>query len=163
MSGGHRAITSCMTRRIVPLAAACVAALVAALPAAAKTPPPITVAKVGIEVARLGLAVGDIQTATSKCTSKACLSKSYTAYYTEARTLDGALQALWTAAGKSGPCASAVANAGAGFDSLTANYHSLEAATLKNDKAAATAAYGQIQAKTPRLTAVVSSFKTKCR
>ena len=77
--------------------------------------------------------------------------------------LDGALQALWKAAGESGACAAAVANAGAGFDSLTANYHSLEAATLKNDKSAATKAYGQIQAKTPRLTAIVSSFKTKCR
>ena len=38
-----------------------------------------------------------------------------------------------------------------------------DAATLKNDKSAATKAYGQIQTKTPRLTAIVSSFKTKCR
>jgi hypothetical protein len=143
-----------MTKRIVPLVAACIAVLVGALPAAAKTPPPTAVAKVGIEVAKLGLAVGGIDTATSKCTSKPCLS-----FF----SVDGALQALWTAAGKSGPCASAVVNAAAGFDSLAGNYHSLEAATLKNDKSAATNAYGQIQTKTPRLTAIISSFKTKCR
>jgi len=47
----------------------------------------------------------------------------------QGEALDGALQALWTAAGKSGPCASAVVNAASGFDSLTANYHGLEAAT----------------------------------
>jgi hypothetical protein len=152
-----------MTKRIIFLTAACIAALVAVLPAAAKTPPPAAVAKVGIEVAKLGLASGDIDTATSKCTSKACLSKSYTAFYTQAHVLDGALQTLWKAAGQSGPCAAAAVNAGAGFDSLTANYHSLEAATLKNDKAAATKAYGQIQTKTPLLTAIISSFKTKCR
>src|SRR5205814_10476077 len=124
-----------MTKRIVPVsfAAACIGALVAVLPAVAKTPPPIVVAKVGIEVAKLGLASGDIDTATSKCTTKACLSKSYKAFYTQAHTLDGSLQALWTATGKSGPCASAVVNAAAGFDSLTGSYHSLEAATLKND------------------------------
>jgi hypothetical protein len=154
-----------MTKRIIPLAAACiaVAVLVGVAPAAAKTPPPIVVAKVGIEVAKLGLAAGGIDTATSKCTSKPCLSKSYTAFYKQAHILDGALQALWRAAGKSGPCASAVVNAAAGFDSLTANYHSLEAATLKNDKSAATKAYGQIQTKTSRLTAIIRSFKTKCR
>lgn len=152
-----------MTKRIIPLAAACIAALVAVLPAAAKTPPPIAVARVGIEVAKLGLASGGIDTATSKCTSKACLSKSYAAFYVQAHTLDGALKALWTAAGKSGACASAVVNAAAGFDSLTGNYHSLEAATLKNDKPAATNAYGQIETQTPRLTAIISSFKTKCR
>jgi hypothetical protein len=140
-----------MTKRIVPLAAACIAVLVGVPPAAAKTPPPTVVAN------------GGIDTATSKCTSKPCLTKSYTAFYKQAHILDGALQALWTAAGKSGPCASAVVNAAAGFDSLTANYHSLEAATLKNDKPAATKAYGQIQTKTPRLTAIISSFKTKCR
>ncbi|MGZ4381511.1 MAG: hypothetical protein ACXVZN_07440 [Gaiellaceae bacterium] len=152
-----------MTKRIVPLAAVCIAALVAVLPAAAKTPPPALVAQVGIEVAKLGLATGDIDTATSKCTTKACLSKSYTAFYTQARVLDSALKALWNAAGQSGACASAVVNAAAGFDSLVGNYHSLEAATLKNDKSAATKAYQQIQIKTPRLTAIVSSFKTKCR
>jgi hypothetical protein len=152
-----------MIKRIVLLAATCIASLVAVLPAAAKTPPSIVVAKVGIEVAKLGLAAGDIDTATSKCTSKACLSKSYAAFYAQAHTLDGALQALWKAAGQSGPCASAVVNAAAGFDSLIGNYHSLEAATLKNDKSAATKAYGQIQTKTPRLTTIVSSFKTKCR
>jgi hypothetical protein len=151
-----------MTKRIVPLAVACIAALVAVLPAAAKTPPPTTVAKVGIEVAKLGLASANIDTATSKCTSRACLSKSYSAFYKQAQVLDGALQALWKAAGESGPCATAAANAGAGFDSLTASYHSLEAATLKNNKAAATKAYAQIEAKTPRLTAIISSFKTKC-
>jgi hypothetical protein len=133
------------------------------LPAAAKTPPPAAVAQVGIEVAKLGLASGGIDTATSKCTSKACLSKSYTAFYTQAHAVDGALQALWKAAGQSGSCAAAAVNAGAGFDSLTANYHSLEAATLKNDKPAATKAYAQIETKTPRLTAIISSFKTKCR
>jgi hypothetical protein len=152
-----------MTKRIVLLTAVCIAALVAVLPAAAKTPPPTLVAKVGIEVAKLGLASGNIDTATSKCTSKACLSKSYAAFYTQAHVLDGALQTLWKAAGQSGPCASAVVNAAAGFDSLTGDYHSLEAATLKNDKSAATKAYGQIQIKTPRLTAIISSFKTKCR
>jgi hypothetical protein len=152
-----------MTKRIALLAAACIAALIAVLPAVAKTPPPLVVAKVGIDVAKLGLAVGDIDTATSNCTSKACLSKSYTAFYAQAHSLDSALQALWKATGESGPCASAVVIAAAGFDSLTANYHSLEAATLKNDKSAATKAYGQIQTKTPRLTAIVSSFKTKCR
>jgi hypothetical protein len=152
-----------MTKRIVPLAAACIAALVAVLPAAAKTPPPTAVAKVGIEVAKLGLASGDIDTATSKCTSKACLSKSYSAFYAQAHTLDGALHALWAATGKSGACASAVVNAAAGFDSLTGNYHSLETATLNDDRPAATKAYGQIQAKTPRITAIISSFKTKCR
>jgi hypothetical protein len=152
-----------MTTRIVFLTVACIAAVVVVLPAAAKTPAPAAVATVGIEVAKLGIASGNIDTATSKCTTKACLSKSYTAFYTQAHTLDGALQALWKAAGESGPCAAAVATAGAGFNSLTANYHSLEAATLNNDRSAATTAYGQIQAKTPRLTAIVSSFKTKCR
>ena len=152
-----------MTKQIALLAAACIAALVTVLPAVAKTPPPAAVAKVGIEVAKLGLASGNIDTANSKCTSKACLSKSYTAFYKQAHSLDGALQALWKAAGESGPCASAVANAGAGFDSLTASYHSLETGMLNNDKSAATRAYGQIQAKTPRITAIVSSFKTKCR
>ena len=152
-----------MTKRIALLAVACIAALAAVLPAAAKTPPPTAVAKVGIEVAKLGLAAGGIDTATSKCTTKACLSKSYAAFYTQAHTLDGALQALWKAAGQSGPCASAVVAAAAGFDSLVGNYHSLEAATLKNDRPAATKAYGQIQSKTPRLTTIVNSFKTKCR
>lgn len=152
-----------MTKRIVLISATCLVALVAVLPAAAKTPPPAAVAQVGIEVAKLGLASGGIDTATSKCTSKACLSKSYTAFYTQAHAVDGALQALWKASGQSGACAAAAVNAGAGFDSLVANYHSLETATLKNDKAAAKQAYGQIEAKTPRLTAVISSFKTKCR
>ena len=119
--------------------------------------------QVGIEVAKLGLATGNIDTATSKCTTKACLSKSYAAFYTQAHVLDGALQGLWKAAGESGACAAAAVNAGAGFNSLTANYHSLETATLKNDKAAAKQAYAQIETKTPRLTAVISSFKTKCR
>jgi hypothetical protein len=152
-----------MTKRILPLAAACLAALVAALPAAAKTPSPTAVASVGIEVARLGLAAGNIDTATSKCTSKACLSKSYIAFYAQAKTLDNALHSLWSSAGKSGPCAAAVVDAASGFDSVTGNYHSLQAATLKSDKAAATKAYGQIQAKTVRLTAIITSFKTKCR
>ena len=114
-------------------------------------------------MAKLGLATGAIDTATSKCASSACLGRSYTAFYKQAHVLDGALEALWNAAGKTGPCASAASNAGAGFDSLTASYHRLEAATLKNDKPAATTAYEQIQTKTPRLTAIVSSFKTKCR
>ncbi len=160
---GRRPDIERMTKRIVSLTAACIAAVVVVLPAAAKTPPPTLVAAVGIEVAKLGLATGNIDTATSKCTTKACLSKAYTAYYTQAHVLDGALQALWNTAGKSGPCAAAVVNAAAGFDSLTRDYHSLEAATLKNDKPAATKAYGQIQAKTPRLTAIINSFKTKCR
>ena len=152
-----------MRRAFWALVACAAASTTGALPAAAKTPPPTVVAKVGIEVAKLGLAAGGIDTANSKCTSKPCLSKSYAAFYKQAHILDGALQALWTAAGKSGPCASAVVDAAAGFDSLTGNYHSLEAATLKNDKSAATKAYGQIQTKTPRLTAIISSFKTKCR
>jgi hypothetical protein len=152
-----------MLKRIVLLAVAGVAALAVVLPAAAKSPPPAAVAKVGIEVAKLGLATGNIDKATSSCTSKACLSKSYAAFYAQAHIVDSTLEALWTAAGKSGPCAAAVVNAAAGFDSLTTSYHSLEAATLKSDKSAATKAYGQIQAKTPRLTAIISSFKTKCR
>jgi hypothetical protein len=152
-----------MNTRILPVAAACLAALVVVLPAAAKTPPPAVVAQVGIEVAKLGLATGNIDTATSKCTTKACLSKAYDAFYKQAHVLDGALENLWKAAGQTGQCAAAAANAGAGFDSLTADYHSLEAATLANNRAAATKAYGRIQAKTPRLTAIVSSFKTKCR
>ncbi len=150
-----------MTTRILSLAVACIAALVVVLSAAAKTPAPAVVG--GIEVAKLGLATSGIDTATSKCRTKSCLSKSYAAFYAQARSVDTSLKVLWSAAGKSGPCASAAVNAGAGFDSLTANYHSLEAATLKNDKPAATAAYGQIQTKTPRLTAILSSFKTKCR
>ena len=105
---GRRPDKQPMTKRIVLLTAACIAALVAVLPATAKTPPPNLVAKVGIEVAKLGLATGDIDTATSKCTSKACLSKSYTAFYKQAHVLDGALQTLWNAAGQSGPCATAV-------------------------------------------------------
>lgn len=152
-----------MNTRALSIVAACLAALVAALPAASKTPPPSVVANVGVQVAQLGLAAGRVDTADSKCSTAACLSKSYNAFYAQARTLDRALEALWNAAGRSGACAAAAANAGAGFDSLTKNYHSLEAALLKNDKAAANAAYGQINAKTPRLTAVVSSFKTKCR
>ena len=152
-----------MTTRILSLAAACIAALVVVLPAAAKTPAPAVVGGVGIQVAKLGLAASGIDRATSKCTTKSCLSKSYAGFYAQARSVDASLKALWSAAGKSGPCASAAINAGAGFDSLTVNYHSLEAATLKNDKSAATAAYGQIQTKTPRLTAIISSFKTKCR
>lgn len=72
--------------------------------------------------------------------------------------LDSVLQA-----GRSGLCASVAVNAAAGFDSLTGNYRSLEAATLKNDTAAAKSAYGQIQSKTPRVTATLNSFKTKCR
>ncbi len=152
-----------MRERVALLIVACIAALVAVLPATAKTPPPTAVAKVGIEVAKLGLAAEGIDTATSKCTTKPCLQKSYNAFYAQAHTLDGALESLWKAAGQSGACASAAATAGAGFDSLTSSYRSLEAATLKNDKAAATTAYAQIEAKTPRVDAVVSSFKTRCR
>ena len=152
-----------MNRRIVTISMACIVALVAALPAAAKTPPPSVVARVGIEVAKLGLASGGVDKAISKCTSKACLSKSFNAYYKQAHVLDAALEALWTAAGRSGQCASAAANAGAGFDSVTSDYHSLEAAAMKGNKAAEKRAYGRIQAKVPRLTAVLNSFKTKCR
>jgi len=152
-----------MTKRILLLTAMSLAALVAVLPAAAKTPPPLVVAQVGIEAAKLGVASGNIDTATSKCTTKPCLAKSYTAFYTQAHVLDGALESLWKAAGKSGACASAAVNAGAGFDALTASYHSLETATLKADKAGATKAYGQIQVTTPHLTAILNSFKTKCR
>ena len=114
-----------MTKKLLLIAAALIAALSVVLPAAAKTPPPAAVVKVGLEVAKLGIASGNIDTANSKCTSKACLSKSYTAFYKQAHSLDNALQALWTASGKSGPCASAAATAGSGFDSLTGNYHSL--------------------------------------
>jgi len=153
-----------MTKRIfVPVVAVCIAASVAVLPASAKTPPAAVVANVGIEVAKLGLASASIDTATSTCKTKACLSKAYAAFYAQAHVLDGALKALWQAAGQSGACAAAAVNAGAGFDSLTGDYHSLEAATLKNDKPAATKAYAQIQVKTPRLTAIINSFKTKCR
>jgi hypothetical protein len=152
-----------MTKRIVPLAAAGIAALVVVLPAAAKTPPPAAVAKVGLEVAKLGLASGGIDTANASCKTSACLSKSYSAFYAQAKTLDGALQALWSASGKSGPCAAAVVNVASGFDSMTADYHSLETAQLKQDKSAATNAFAQIKVKTPRLTAILNSFKTKCR
>jgi len=150
-------------RRISSLVAVCSAALVVALPAAAKTPPPATVAGVGIEVAKLGLASYGIDTANSKCTTKACLMKSYTVFYSQAVSVDNALKTLWMASGKSGPCASGAVNAAAGFSSLTGNYHSLEAAQLKLDKVAAKAAYGQIQRKTPLLTSIINSFKTKCR
>ncbi|MGZ4353816.1 MAG: hypothetical protein ACXVZ4_09730, partial [Gaiellaceae bacterium] len=83
-----------MTLRILSLAAACTAALVVVLPAAAKTPPPSAVASVGIEVAKLGLVTGGIDTATSTCKTKACLSKSYSAFYTQAHAVDAALKAL---------------------------------------------------------------------
>ena len=152
-----------MTMRMLTVAAVCGAALVAVLPAAAKTPPPTVVAKVGIEVAKLGLATNDIDTANAKCSSKACLSKSYTAYYAEAHVLDGALEALWTAAGKSGACASAAVSAAAGFDAVTADYHTLQGAAVAHDKAGATKAMAGIRAKVPRLTAVINSFKVKCR
>lgn len=152
-----------MSRRLVPLAAAIAVALVVALPAGAKTPPPATVAAVGVQVAKLGVAAAAIDRATAKCTTAACLSKSYSAFYKQAHAVDHSLEALWAAAGKSGPCASAAADAGAGFDSLVGDYHHLEAATLKGNRAAAKAAYAQIAAKTPRLTAIISSLKTKCR
>ncbi|MES1247580.1 MAG: hypothetical protein ABUS54_07900 [Actinomycetota bacterium] len=149
--------------RTSTLLAACVAALVVALPAGAKTPPALVVAKVGIEVAKLGIASGAVDQATAKCSSKACLSKSYTAYFAQARVLDAALEDLWSAAGKSGPCANAAADAGAGFDALTKDYRAFEAATLAADKPTATKVYGRIEATVTRLTAVVDSFKTKCR
>lgn len=152
-----------MNTRIVTIAVACLAALVAVMPAAAKTPPPSVVARVGIEVAKLGVASGGVDAAMSKCTSKPCLSRSFDAYYKQAHVVDASLEALWSASGRSGRCASAAANAGAGFDSVTADYHSLEAATLKGDKAASRQAYGRIQAKVTRLTGIINSFKTKCR
>lgn len=149
--------------RTFSLLAACTVALVVVLPAGAKTPPPAAVATVGIEVAKLGLKASGIDTATSRCRTAPCLSKSYAAFYKQAHVVDNALQTLWNAAGKSGACAAAAVNAGAGFDSLVGNYHSLEAATLNNNKSAAKSAYGQIEAKTPRITAIINSFKTKCR
>src|SRR5207244_11664587 len=100
-SEGRRPTANLMTTRIVALAAACIAVFVGVLPAPAKTPPPTVVAKVGIEVAKLGLAAGGIDTATSKCTSKPCLSKSYAAFYKQAPIPDGALQAIGPAAGTS--------------------------------------------------------------
>jgi hypothetical protein len=118
---------------------------------------------VGIEVAKLGLATNAIDTATSKCASKSCLDKSYRAYYAEAAVLDNALKALWSAAGKSGRCASAAVNAAAGFDSVTADYRALERATLAQDQAAATKAAGRIRTKVARLSAILGSFKTICR
>jgi hypothetical protein len=151
-----------MTKRILPLAAAVIAALVVVLPAAAKTPPATTVAEVGIQVAQLGLVAGGVDKANASCKTTVCLSKSYTAFFAQAHNLDGALEALWTASGKSGACASAAVNAGAGFDSLTKSYHSLEAAMLKGNKTVATTAYGQIKVTTPKLTAILNSFKTKC-
>lgn len=152
-----------MTLRALTVVAALVAALATALPAAAKTPPPLVVAKVGIEVAKLGLATSGIDTANSKCAAKACLTRSYAAYYREATVLDTALQALWTAAGRSGRCASAAVNAAAGFDSLTADYRTLERAMVAHDKAAAAKALGRIETKVPRLSSIVGSFKTVCR
>lgn len=65
-----------MTMRMLLLAAACSVALVVALPAGAKTPPPGVVASVGIEVAKLGLKASDIDTATSTCKTASCLSTS---------------------------------------------------------------------------------------
>jgi hypothetical protein len=49
------------------------------------------------------------------------------------------------------------------MDSLLKNFHSLESATVKNNVSAAKAAAAQIRTKTPRITAVINSFKTKCR
>ena len=146
-----------MSMRISSLAAASITALVAVVPAVAKTPPPTVVANVGIQVAKLGIASAGIDAATSKCMTKPCLAKGYAAFYTQARAVDSSLKTLWAAAGRSGPCASAAVQAGAGFDSLTGSYHRLETATLDNNKAAATAAYGEIQTKTPRLTSIISS------
>jgi hypothetical protein len=153
----------CPHVRFASLAAAALAALVLAIPAAAKTPPPSVVANVGIQLAKFGLSVSGVDGATSKCKSVACLHKSYAALYAQGHSVDNALQKLWTASGQAGSCASAAADAGAGMDSLMKNFHSLENATVKNNVSAATAAAAQIRTKTPRITAVINSFKTKCR
>ena len=153
----------CPHVRFASLAAAALAALVLAIPAGAKTPPPSVVANVGIQLAKFGLSVSAVDGATSKCKSVACLHKSYVALYAQGHNVDKSLQNLWAASGQSGSCASAAANAGAGMDSLMKNFHSLENATVKNNVSAAKAAAAQIRTKTPRITAVINSFKTKCR
>jgi hypothetical protein len=149
--------------RAVVVVASFLAALATALPVSAATPPPLVVAKVGVEVAKLGLATNAIDTATSKCASKACLDRSYRVYYAEAAVLDNALKALWSAAGRSGRCASAAVNAAAGFDSVTGDYRALQRATLAHDQAAATKAAGRIRTKVARVSAIVGSFKVVCR
>jgi hypothetical protein len=149
--------------RFAVLAAAALAALVVAIPAGAKTPPPSTVANVGIQLAKFGLSVYSAEQALSTCKNAACVHKSYAALYAQGHSFDNALKNLWLASGQSGSCASAAANAGAGLDSLLKDFHSLESAAVKNNASAAKAASAQIQTKTPLLTAVINSFKTKCR
>jgi hypothetical protein len=149
--------------RFALLLAAALAALVVAIPAGAKTPPPSAVANVGIQLAKFGLSVYGVDRAPSKCKSVACLHKSYAALYAQGRSFDKSLENLWLASGKSGSCATAAATAGAGLDSLLKDFHAQESATVKNNASAVKAAAAQIQAKTPRFTAVINSFKTKCR
>jgi len=153
----------CPDVRFASLAAAAFAALVLAIPAGAKTPPPSVVANVGIQLAKFGLSVSAVDGATSKCKTAACLHKSYAALYAQGHNVDLSLENLWQASGRSGSCAAAAGNAGAGMASLLKNFHSLESATVKNNASAANAAAAQIRTKTPRLTAVINSFKTKCR
>jgi hypothetical protein len=149
--------------RLASLAAAALAALAVALPAGAKTPPPSVVAKVGIQVAQFGLSIYATDQARSSCKTAACLHKSFAGLYAQGRKLDTSLMNLWLASGRSGSCASAAATAGAGLDSLLKSFHALETAAVKKNAPAAKAAYAQVQSKTPRLTAVIDSFKTACR
>lgn len=153
----------CRHVRFASVVAAALAALVLALPAGAKTPPPSVVANVGIQLANFGLSVYAVDGAPSKCKSVACLHKSYAALYARGHSVDNSLKNLWLASGQSGSCASAAAIAGAGLDALLKSFHALESATVKNNASAVKAASAQIQTNTPRLTAVISSFKTKCR
>lgn len=153
----------CLHMRFASLAAAALAALVVALPAGAKTPPPSAVANVGIQLAKFGLSVYAVDRAPSTCKSVACLHKSYAALYAQGHSVDDSLKNLWIASGQSGSCASAAATAGAALDSLLKSYHALERATVKNNASAIKAVSAQIQTTTPRLTAVINSFKTKCR
>jgi len=112
---------------------------------------------------KFGLAVYAVERAPSTCKSVACLHKKYVALYAEGHSFDNSLKNLWMASGQSGSCASAAVNAGAGLDSLLKNFHALESATVKNNASAVKAVSAQIQTKTPRFTAVINSFKTKCR
>src|SRR5665647_2072301 len=103
----------CLHVRFALLLAAALAALVVAIPAGAKTPPPSAVANVGIQLAKFGLSVFAVDNAPSKCKSVACLHKSYAALYAQGRSLDKSLESLWMASGQSGSCATAAATAGA--------------------------------------------------
>jgi len=112
-------------------------------------------------VAKLGLAAGRDRYGYSKCHVEA-LSEELCGLLQAGSHSRRPLQTLWTAAGKSGPCASA--SWMPGFDSAHRQLTTAsKAATLKNDKSAATKAYGQIQTKTSPSDRDHQLVKTKCR